>query len=111
MESFENIVLSITVFGSGVLVIFIIAKYNYLLKRALAEKGMTPTSLKINYSEMACIVMGIGLGLGVSSLVTVTDLSEDTMDLLVWAIILMGGGLGLFAAHFIRQKSESGKQG
>jgi apolipoprotein N-acyltransferase len=110
MECIENIVLAISVFGSGVLAIFILAKYNYLLKRTLAEKGITPATMKINYSEIACIVMGIGFGLGMSSIVTVMNLSQDTMDLLAWAIILMGGGLGLFAAHFIRQKSESGKQ-
>jgi uncharacterized membrane-anchored protein len=109
MENFEGIIVSICVFGSGVLVIFIIAKYNYLLKRALAEKGIVPNTIKINYSEIACIVMGIGIGLGTSSIFTAMNLSEDTMDLLIWAVILMGGGLGLLAAHFIRQKSESGK--
>lgn len=110
MESFESIIVSICVFGSGVLVIFIIAKYNYLLKRALAEKGIVPTTIKISYSEIACIVIGIGIGLGISSIFTIMNLSEDTMDLLIWAVILIGGGLGLFAAHFIRQRSERGDQ-
>lgn len=111
MENFENIIVSICVFGSGVLVIFILAKYNYLLKRALAEKGIAPNKIKISYLEIACIIIGIGIGLGTSSIFTVMNLSEDTMDLLIWAVILLGGGLGLFAAHFIRQKSESGKPG
>ncbi len=110
MENFENIIVSICVFGSGALVIFIIARYNYLLKKALADKGIVPKSIKISYSEIACIVIGIALGIGASSAFTVLDLSEDTMDLLVWSVILIGGGLGLFAAQFVRQKTESGEQ-
>lgn len=111
MENMDNIIASVFVFGSGVLVIFIVARYNYLLKRTLAEKGLTPEKPGTNYLEIACITIGIGIGLGVSSIFTLMDLSEDTMDLLVWAVILIFGGLGLFAAHFIRQKNESGKQG
>lgn len=111
MENFENILVSIFVFGSVISIVFILAKYNYLLKRELAEKGIAPTKIKISYSEIACIVIGVGIGLGVSSIFTVMDLSEDTMDLLIWAVLLIGGGLGLFAAHVIRQKSEGGKQG
>ena len=106
MENFENIVVSFCVFGSGVLVIFIVAKYYYLLQKALAERGIVASKTKLNYAETACIVIGTGFGLGVSSLFTLMDLSEDTMDLLIWAVILIGGGLGLLAAHFIRQKTE-----
>lgn len=109
MENFESIVVSICVFGSGVLVIFIIARYNYLLKKALAEKGIVATTRKINYAEIGCIVIGIAIGLGTSSIFTAMNLSEDAMDLLIWAVILVGGGLGLFAAHFIREKGERGK--
>lgn len=109
MENFENIIVTICIFGSGVLIIFIITRYYYLLKRALAEKGIVPNTIRIRYPEIACIVLGIGVGLAISSLFTVMNLSEDTMDLLIWAAILMGGGSGLFAAHFIRQKIENGK--
>lgn len=108
METLENIIVLFFVFGSGVLVIFIVVRYNYLLKKDLAAKGIVPTRVRISYSEIACIVVGIGIGLGASSIFTVMSLSEDTMDLLIWAVTLMGGGLGLFAAHFIRQKIERG---
>lgn len=111
MEKIENIVVSICVFGSAVLVIFIIARYNYLLKKALAQKGMAPDKIKISYSEIACIVIGTGIGLGASSIYTVMQLSEDTTDLLVWATILLGAGAGLFAAHFMRQKSGNESHG
>lgn len=110
MESLESILVSICVFGSAVLIVFIIAKYNYLLKKSLAEKGIAPNSIRIQYAEIACIVMGIGAGLGTSSLFTSMRLSEDTLELLIWAVIVMGGGLGLFGAHFIRQNGERSRQ-
>jgi hypothetical protein len=109
METLENIIAATFVFGSGVLVVFIIARYNYLVKKALVEKGIASAGVKIRYSEIACIVVGIGVGLGVSSVFTIMNLPEDTMDLLVWSVITVGGGVGLFGAHFIRQKAERGE--
>ena len=109
MQNLENIIIIMSVLGAGVLVIYIIARYNYLLKKTLAERGMVPEKSKIRYAEMGCIVVGIGIGLGVSSLFTMMNLPADTMDLLVWSVILMGGGLGLFVAHFIGQQIEKGE--
>ena len=106
MEKVESIILGISIFGSAVLVIFIIAKYTYLTKKILAEKGIANQTSKISYLEMACIVIGIALGLGVSSLFTMLDIAEDTMDMLVYATILAGGGFGLLFAHFIRKRGE-----
>lgn len=108
MENIETIIISLFAFSALVLIIFIIAKYHYLLKKVLAEKGVAATKVKINYSEIGCIVIGIALGLGVSSIFTVMNLSEDTADLLIWSIILIGGGLGLLGAHVVRQKTERG---
>lgn len=109
MQSLETIFLSIAIFGSGVLVIFIIAKYSYLTKKVFAEKGMPDNGNRMSYSEMACIVIGIALGLGASSVFTTMDLAEDTMDMLIYATILVGAGLGLLGAHFIRKKGERAK--
>lgn len=106
MESIDSIVMSISVFGSAVLVIFIIAKYNYLIKKAYAEKGMQGSGHKTNYKEIACIVIGIAIGLGASSIFTLLVLPEETMELLVYATILLGGGAGLFAAHNSRKQVE-----
>lgn len=109
MQNLETIFLSIAIFGSGVLVIFIIAKYSYLTKKVFAEKGMPHDASKMSYPEIACIVIGIALGLGASSAFTILDLPEDTMDMLIYATVLLGGGLGLLCAHFIRKKGESAK--
>jgi hypothetical protein len=111
MENIETITISFFAFSSLVLIIYIISKYHYLLKKVLAEKGVMESKIKINYSEIGCIVIGIALGLGIASIVTVIELSEDTSDLLIWSAILIGGGLGLLGAHFIRQKTQRGEQG
>ena len=107
MESIQIIVISFFAFSTLVLIIFIIAKYHYLLKKVLAEKGVAASKIKINYSEIGCIVIGLAIGLGASSVFTVMNLSEDTADLLIWSVILIGGGLGLLGAHFIRQKQKT----
>lgn len=106
MESLEAVVISISIFGSAVLIIFILAKYNYLIKKAYAEKGMQGSGNRVNYKEIACIVIGIAVGLGVSSVFTIMQLPEETMELLIYATILLGGGAGLFAAHNSRKKVE-----
>jgi len=106
MNGLENIFLSICVFGSAVFVIFILAKYNYLIKKALAEKGIETSKSKVRYIEIGCIVLGIGIGLGISSVFTLMNLPEDTTDLLIYATIMVCGGLGLIAAHVIRRKFE-----
>lgn len=109
MAPLENIVLTISLFISAVLVIFIIAKYNYLIRKAMIEKGTEVDKRKMNYLDSGCIVLGVGVGLGISSVFTVMDLSEDTMDLLIYSVILICGGLGLVAAHLIRAKYEKGE--
>ena len=106
MENIESMAVIISIFGSAVLVIFVLAKYNYLIKKAYAEKGLQASGKRVNYMEIGCIVIGIAIGLGTSSIFTVMPLAEDTMELLIYSTILLGGGLGLLAAHYRRNKGE-----
>ena len=62
------------------------------------------SSNRNRYLEIGCIILGMGVGLGFSAIFTVLDLSEDTMDLLIYGTIMMFGGLGLVGAHYIRQR-------
>jgi hypothetical protein len=91
-----------------VLIVFIIAKYTYLIKKAMIEKGLTTShpNIKLKYLDIGCIIIGLGVGLMVSSIFTRIEISEDTMDLLVWGTILIFGGFSLIIAHFIRRKLE-----
>ncbi len=91
-----------------ILIVFIIARYTYLTKKAMIEKGMYLEQgvNKFKYLDIGCIVFGLGIGLLVSSIFTTMQLTEDTMDLLVWGTILIFGAAGLVVAHFIRKKLE-----
>ena len=91
------------------LVVFILSKYNYLVNKARIENGVagTTTGSRYRYLEYGCMLVGLGAGLGVSSVFTFMPLSEDAMDLLVWATILIFGGSGLLLAYYIRRKQES----
>lgn len=106
MNTTQTIIVAASLSLSFILVVFIITKYTYLLKKALIEKGdsYVPPKNKYRYLEYGCMLIGIGAGLGVSSIFTVFDLSEDTTDLLVWSTILIFGGLGLLLAFNIKNK-------
>ncbi len=93
---------------SFVLIIFIIARYTYLIKKSMIEKGVyvDQKTNRFKYLDIGCIVFGLGVGLLVSSVFTVMQMSEDTMDLLIWGTILIFGAAGLVVAHFIRKKLE-----
>jgi uncharacterized iron-regulated membrane protein len=108
MNSLYEALTMFGLFGAVVIVIFILAKYTYLTRKALAEHGAGSgrASNRIRYLELGCIVLGLGVGLGFSAVFTVLDLSEDTMDLLVYGTIMIGGGLGLVGAHYIREREE-----
>ncbi|MEO1031152.1 MAG: hypothetical protein AAFX55_07090 [Bacteroidota bacterium] len=89
-------------------VVFIIARYTYLIKKEMIKQGiyLENRAVKYKYLDIGCIVFGLGIGLLVSSIFTSIDLTEDTTDLLVWGTILIFGAAGLVAAHFIRKKLE-----
>ena len=113
MESTADIltmsILSLAFFTALVLIIFILAKYTYLTRKAYVDSGQQPGTMqgsKFIYQDIACIVMGLGAGLGVSSLISVLNLSEDTMDLLIYCVIAMFTGAGLFVAHLLRRRAQ-----
>lgn len=109
MNTIHALVLGTSLTLCITIVVFILSKYNYLIKKARIESGMAgpePVN-RYRYLEYGCVLVGLGAGLGFSSVFTIMPLSEDAMDLLVWATILVFGGLGLLLAHYIRRKQES----
>ncbi len=103
----EAIAFSVIVLGL-LSVVFIIARYNYLIKKEMINQGiyLENRTVKYKYLDIGCIVFGLGIGLLVSSIFTSINLTEDTTDLLVWGTILIFGAAGLVTAHFIRKKLE-----
>jgi hypothetical protein len=109
MENYQDALGAIVLMTGVVVVVFIIAKYTYLIKKAMIEKGLVSqtNSRKMQYIDLGCIMGGLGIGLMVSTIFTSMELSEDTTDLFVWGAILLFGAIGLLAAHFLRRKFGS----
>lgn len=108
MENLNTILSALIAVSGIVVIIFILAKYSYQIKKAMIEKGLTtaqPNS-KVKYIDIGCVVIGLGIGLLVSSFFTELDLTEDTTDLLVWGTICLFSGGGLLLAHKLRQRLE-----
>jgi hypothetical protein len=99
----------ILVVSGMVLIVFIIARYTYLIKKAMINKGLAKeqSNNAFKYMDLGCVVIGLGIGLLVSSIYTVLDISEDTSDLLVWGTLSIFGGLSLIVAQIIRRKFEN----
>ena len=72
----------------------------------MIEKGLAnqESSKKMQYVDIGCIVLSLGMGLMVSTIFTTMKLSEDTADLLIWGTILIFGAAGLLMAHWLRRR-------
>ena len=106
MQSTEEVLLGLGMMIALVTIVFIIMKYTYHIKKAMIDSGLAndPPSNTIRYLDLGCIVLGLGIGLMVSSGFTTMNLLEDTMDLLIWGTILIFGSIGLLVAHYIKRK-------
>ena len=109
MENYQDALGALLLMSGIVVVVYIIARYTYLTKKAMIEKGLLSRSdsKKAQYLDIGCIVGGLGVGLMISTIFTTMELSEDSTDLLVWGTILICGGIGLVVAHFLRRKFGS----
>jgi hypothetical protein len=109
MENYQDTLAQLILMTGVVLLVFIIAKYTYLVKKAVIEKGLTPktNSGKIHYIDIACIMGSLGVGLMISTIYSSMNLTGDTLDMLIWGTIFIFGAIGLFAAHILRRKFES----
>ena len=108
MKEYEGVLTTLIMGTSLILIVFILAGYNYRLKKALAERGINPVGRKRKYTllEIGCIVLNLGIGFGVCALYTTLKLPEDTYYFLVYATLFGFGGIGLITAHFIRNRFD-----
>lgn len=102
----QDIIFGLAFFMLVITVVFIITRYTYLIRKAMAEHGLqTPKTItKSRLMHFGGILIGLGIGLMVSSVFTVMELSEDTSDLLIWGTIVLFGGFGLIVAHVLDEK-------
>ncbi|MEZ4778576.1 MAG: DUF6249 domain-containing protein [Flavobacteriaceae bacterium] len=108
MEHIQEALGALFLMAGVVTVVYIIARYSYLIKKAMIEKGLANpnASNKMQYLDIGCILLSLGLGLMVSTIFTTMELTEDTADLLIWGTILIFGAIGLLVAHWLRKRTK-----
>ena len=86
-----------------VLIVWIIAKYTYLIKKTLADQGLAgkASGPKISKMDVIFSVAGIGIGLLMVAYLSSMSIEEDILDPLSWGIILICASAGLFVANKI----------
>ncbi|MBP2831526.1 hypothetical protein J8281_04935 [Aquimarina sp. U1-2] len=102
----QEVIFGIAFFVLITTVIFILARYTYLIRKVMAENGIQApkTFTKTRLMHIGGILIGLGIGLLVSSVFTLFELNEDTTDLLIWGTIVLFGGFGLIVAHLLDEK-------
>jgi len=114
LEVLTEILVPLGAFSMLVLIVYFFSRYQYLIKKAMIEKGMDfnfgASKKKFKALESGFAVVGVGFGLIISSFFQSTTFPTDTKDLLTFALPLFFGGIGLVSAFFIRRKLEGDKQ-
>jgi hypothetical protein len=103
-----DLLIPITLFASIAIIIIFLLKYNFQIKKAIIDKGgnIELANKKFPFLEIGLTILGIGVGLAVSVFPQLSNLPEDSKDLLIGACILLFGGSGLISAFFIRKKID-----
>lgn len=87
--------------GGLVTIVYFIARYSFLIKKMLIEKGVARDGTAgqgVNKRDVAFIVVGLGVGLLITGGFSLLDLTEDTLDLIGWGVVLICGAAGLLIA-------------
>ena len=100
MDQLSEALGGLIIVSGMVLIVYFIARFTFLTKKMLAEKGMLGKgwSPQVTKRDVAFVTIGIGVGLLGSALLSLLELYEDTMDLLSWGLILISGAIGLLLA-------------
>ncbi|WP_462248408.1 hypothetical protein [Ekhidna sp.] len=101
MEQTINELVGGLILVSGLVAIaYFIARYTFLIKKMLIEKGIKKeqSGQGITKRDVAYVVVGLGVGLLITGGLSLLNLSEDTLDLVGWGVVLISGATGLLIA-------------
>lgn len=105
MEQIYELLGGFIIILGAVSIVYIIAKYTWLIKKMMLEKGIKPQPLlqNVNILDVGIILFFLGLGVLLCAFYPSLNLDEDTTDLLVWGTILIAGSLGPLSIHLLRK--------
>ena len=100
MEKLAESLGGLIIVAGMVLIVYFIARYTFLIKKMLAEKGMLEkrSASRLTKLDVAYVTVGIGSGLLMAAGLSFLELPSNTMDLLTWGTVLISGALGLIIA-------------
>ena len=103
-----EVLVPMSFFASVVLVIYFISRFNYQIKKSILDKGrdIELTKSRFPFLEIGLTIVGVGLGLAISSIAQLSHLPEDAKELLIGACVLLFGGSGLVSGFLIRKRFE-----
>ena len=100
MEGFAESLGGLIIVSGMVLIVYFIARYTYLIKKMLAEKGILDKNSpsRLTKIDIAYVAIGIGIGLLLSAGLSLLEIRGRTEELLSWGLILISGAMGLILA-------------
>ncbi len=111
MNHQAEIFIPVTFMVAAVIIVFFTLKFNHETRRLIIEKGGdVPIRKRTNHLEGGLTMIGIGLGLGIASLLHSLNLPHQAHGLLTGACVLFFGGLGAISAFFVRRKLDAKEQ-
>ncbi|HAA12195.1 MAG TPA: hypothetical protein DCE41_11050 [Cytophagales bacterium] len=86
--------------------IYFVARYNFKVKKAIADNGGDPYANRSQsrFLEFGVILVCLGLGIASLSALSKLGISEDDRGFLSFGILFLFGGTGLILAHLIRKR-------
>lgn len=108
MDVLTKTLIPITFFLLIGFIVYHTNRNNYLLKKAIVDKGGDYKFPKKRFPglEIGITMLGFGLGLAAATIPQSMNLEEETQELLTGACVIFFSGLGFLSAYLIRKKVD-----
>lgn len=106
MQTIYDFLTALTMVIGIISIVFILAKYNFLVKKAMYENNATPPdpSVRLTAIDFGFVLVGIGFGLGVATLFILFELKPIVEELVLYIFPLVFGGLSLVVSYLFKKK-------
>jgi len=104
-----EVLIPVAFFTMLTLVVYFTARFNYLTKKEILEKGggIEMAKRRFPFFELGITIIGIGVGLLFAVIPQSMNIPENIQGLFTGASILVFGGAGIVLAFFLRKKLDA----